>query len=202
MDCFDHRHNQKTPEREITTRRATPNDAEGIALVAQSLQIGDDRPPEAGDTGFLLWAQDPATYAARIEASDHFVVAEEGSQIVGFIMAYPLRTLLSLSESMGYEDKVLTLFDQRYDPSLIYPDQIGVLPSFKRRGIGGLMDAKLQSFTPGVGYATVIGHAPIRNLASIGYFTSRGFEFVEEVQQDDWTLGLYERNITQKSDGA
>ncbi|MCI5065073.1 GNAT family N-acetyltransferase [bacterium] len=195
MQQHHDRKSDPEPEVHLTTRKATVSDAEGIASVARVLQIGDERPPEAGQTGFLLWAQEPDTYAERIEHSGLFVVAQEGDQIVGFIMAYPLSTLVSLSESMRYEDKVLKLFQEKYPPTLVYPDQIGVLPSHKRRGIGGMMDQELQSLCSTDEFATVIGHAPIRNLASIGYFTSQGFQFVEEVQQDDWTLGLYERNV-------
>lgn len=179
----------------LIIRKAEISDAEGIAAVAASLQIGDERPPLAGQTGFLLWAQSPATYGTRLACTKHFVVAEAGSRIVGFLMAYSLEELTEISRSMSYEDQVLKNFGERYSNSTIYPDQIGVLPSHKRQGIGGMMDDKLQELAPNVGCATVIGHAPIRNNASIAYFTSRGYSFAQELQQDDWTLGLYERNV-------
>lgn len=179
----------------LTIRKAEIADAQGIAEVAASLQIGDERPPLAGQVGFLLWAQSPDTYRKRLSCTQHFVVAEEGSRIVGFLMAYSLSELEELSGEMSYEDMVLNLFRERYPKSTIYPDQIGVFPSHKRRGIARLMDDALQTIAGDVGYATVIGHAPIRNEASIGYFTSRGYQFKEELQQGDWTLGIYERNL-------
>lgn len=177
----------------IEIRKARTEDAEGIAAVAGELQIGDERPEGVGQTGFLLWAQKPETYVRRINLSEQFIVAEESSQIVGFLMAYTLEALKKLSNEMSYEDEVLRIFEELYDTSTVYPDQIGVLPSHKRRGIGSLMDEKLKELSPGASYATVIGHGPIRNHASIGYFTSRGYDFVRELDQGDWTLGLYQR---------
>lgn len=178
---------------EILIRKATKEDAEGIAAVAGELQIGDERPDGVGQTGFLLWAQDPETYVRRIDISDQFVVAEDAGKIVGFLMAYSLANLSTLSSEMAYEDEVLRIFDELYEPSTIYPDQIGVLPTHKRRGIGSLMDQKMRELSPDVSFATVIGHGPIRNEASIGYFTSCGFEYVRELEQGGWLLGLYQR---------
>lgn len=177
----------------VEVRKARQADAEGIAIVAGALQIGDERPVGAGKTGFLLWAQDPETYIRRIGISDQFVVAEEHGQIVGFLMAYSLGALSKLSAEMSYEDEVLRIFDELYEPSTIYPDQVGVLPSHKRRGIASMMDRKMLELSPNVSFATVIGHGPIRNEASIGYFTSCGYEFVRELEQGEWTLGLYQR---------
>ena len=182
----------------LNIRKATVEDASSISAIAQELQIGDERLPAAGQTGFLLWAQQPDTYVHRINHSDHFVVAEEDTEVVGFLMAYSLQEIATYFRDMPYEDDVLSLFFERYDSSVIYPDQIGVLPSHKRKGVGGLMDDYLTSLCPNVGFATVIGHAPIWNEASIGYFTSRRYQLAQEIQQDDWTLGLYERNITIK----
>lgn len=88
----------------IQIRKATPADAEGVAIVANNRAREAMRQRGASDNdlkrlGFVLFPKSVEKYKNRILVSDHFWVAARGKQIVGYRMAYSLDQMRSIPDA-------------------------------------------------------------------------------------------------------
>ena len=131
----------------ITYRRSRVEDCSGVRAVAESLAFaslsasGIDA-AALSSSGFLLYpleadSTQAPNYHERIEASEHFWVAENQARIVGFVMAYTFDCMARLLHKTPNDLATLEHFITRMRTrgSIIYLAQAGVLPDHQRRGI-------------------------------------------------------------------
>ena len=112
-------------------------------------------------------SQTVETTAHRVGKGDCFV-AEVDGRLVG---------TATLVKEFGPEDP-----EEYKDPQTVVLGQFGVLPEFRKLGVGlALMDAvKLQAFQ--MGYATLALDTPQPATHLIEYYQRRGFKLVGSVQ--------------------
>jgi ribosomal protein S18 acetylase RimI-like enzyme len=75
----------------------------------------------------------------------------------------------------------------------VYLDQFAVRADYQRQRIGSQLSRQLVRDTAGHLLLGAILHQPIRNEASIRFFTREGFHCIGEVREVDLTWGIYER---------
>lgn len=178
---------------DIEVSAARPGDESQIAEVACAVKISLAEGTEESDRGFLVWPQSPETYRERLDLSEHFLVARAEDKVVGFLMAYSRPVLQELQRGMTYEDNILSFALSRGGQDIIFIDQIAVVPTAARRGVASRMLDHLGRGAPNAHLIAGIIHKPVRNTASIRFFQTHGSGFVCEVEQGEWTLGMYER---------
>lgn len=150
----------------IEIRPATPDDAAGIARVAEALRY---RPDTAdGSLGYLVNVHSAEEYRRRIEQAECALVACSPEGIAGFL-----------------------LMTRWHSHHLL--DQMAVLPAMTGQGIGQrLYEALLEALKPQHMIAEVMHH-PVLNQRSRDFFAKRnGWALVREVPEREFLWGLYE----------
>jgi L-amino acid N-acyltransferase YncA len=141
----------------LTIRRATPDDAAGVAdVINQAIADGS---PTLLDTSFS--EEDERAYIAGLPARGFIHVAElpgegiVGAQTVTMEAAYP-STLLDHVATMG----------------------TWVAPNYRRRGVGRRLAEESFAAAPAAGFEKIFTDIRADNLASLGFHLSLGFRVV------------------------
>lgn len=175
-------------------RQAIRSDAPAMADISKSNYFKAEELMEHADQGFTIWPRTQEFYEKAIDNSEYVAVAEEDNEIIGHVLCYPLTALKALNELTLQQSSSTQFFLATYPPETVFVDQISIKRSHLRKGVGKRLDQYLRENTPNEGkWVTDIVHMPVRNKASIAFFEAIGFKGVNEVKQDQWTLGLYER---------
>ncbi len=199
--CFFVVKDKKINDESIKIRFATVSDAAAMSEIASSNLVPIQDLSEYVDKGFTIWPRDEAAYRMAIEHSDNVLIAEEDGAVVGHFLAYSLPVFRLLDEFMACEDKINRYLQEHYSDDVIFMDQVTILRSHHRKGIGRKFDEFMVKNSPHNNlWVTDIVHEPVRNQASIDFFVSRGFYQVCEKKQDDWVLGIYERETDIQSE--
>jgi ribosomal protein S18 acetylase RimI-like enzyme len=180
-------------------RRATVNDSFAVCRIANSLRLNQNKPHQ---NGFLIYVLDQEAYLRKITSSPYFVVAQENNDVIGYAMCYDSATLRKLfaQGELAHEDKIADFLARQ--KNFIYCDQIGVEFQHERKGVGESLIYKIfQEMTKNKiqSIFAIILHEPLRNEASISFFTKMGFNLKRKIKNTDGRVfGLYEK--TQETD--
>jgi N-acetylglutamate synthase-like GNAT family acetyltransferase len=181
----------------MIVRRAKPEDAQRICELANILKIKQNAKSQ---NGFLIYPLTESNYKIRIK-SPYFYIAEDSSEINGFLMGYDSNTLNKYLKDglLSHEDGLVGFIAKQKQP-FIFGDQIGVNPNNRGQNVGTKMMTELfkamkknNIFTMYVG----ILHYPVKNLTSISFCNKIGFKNIAEVANEDKTIwGIYKLEIT------
>lgn len=167
---------------------ARSEDAASISNLAQSLQLEPELPTR---NGFLVYPLNRQGYQIRT-TSPFFYVAENHSNLDGFLMRYDSLTLEDLLKKglLAHEDGLVQYISKQPTP-YVFGDQIRVRKGENRREIGTSMMTRLfhdmQQTKISVMYVGIL-HQPVRNHASIDFCTKLGFTEITEVNNKDGTV--------------
>lgn len=167
-------------------RKARVNDLKGIYNVVRSVFITNKNKTS---NGFLRGRHSRKFYTYYINNSKFFYVAVSGSDIVGFLFAYPTRIMKPKDERCRY------LIKKFGDKGYIYISQIGILPKYQRQHIGKKLYMQLfrHSSAPLI---TTIALKP-RNIQSERFHAKLGFKKIDTINTHDNSSSLiYERKTS------
>lgn len=174
----------------IAYRKAHSQDADGVRAVAESLSYANllangANKESLSQSGFLLYPLAAANdnepnYRERIEASDHFWVAEDGELVVAYLMAYTFDCMKALHNKTSNDISTLDYFMERMGirGSVIYCAQLGVLAQYQKQGIAiSLKNHALKDIDGAEHPAAIseIAQAPLWNRASTRASIASGF---------------------------
>lgn len=190
----------------LSIRRANPEDAQGVWLVAQSrskqamIERGEATEENLSRDGFLLYPLEAVSdtqpnYRERIELSEHFWVAAEGERIIAFNMAYTFQAMQSFAHLTSNDISLLKYFTNQWgcERNCIYMAQGAVLFDHANQGVMGMVVAEFLTNAANSGAPAVIGEiaqAPIKNKASTAAAEKLGFSMVATRTKIDPTTGL------------
>ncbi len=170
--------------------------------VAQIKEIGESvayRSTGDFSQGFLFNPMTFEQYRHRLERTNHTYITLADSQLVGYIIGYSESELASLrkSGSLSHKSDILTAINGLGMKNFIFIDQLAVKPGYQRKRYGTYL---LRQYTrmarKKFKHAFCdIGHAPVRNEASVKFVLKHGWSLCCEVDNQDKTYGVYSREL-------
>ena len=183
----------------MVIRKATPDDAQKVHQIAESIRINYGNPQR---NGFLVYVLSEEQYRYHIERSSKFYVSEDvDGEVDGFLMCYDseaLRLLRRTLRKLDHEDGLIDFVLCQETP-FIFGDQIGVQSDRRKMDIGRLMMQQLFEDMIEFQIPTIyvgILHEPVRNEASIGFVEYLGFFEAKKVRnRDGHVWGIYRLDL-------
>jgi GNAT superfamily N-acetyltransferase len=170
-------------------RRATPDDAGAIRVIAESLRY---RPP-GSDKGFLVHVRSGQEYRRILEISNHSFVALEDDRIIGFLLVATMPEFERLAAGVPGPDMVLRYVLGLEDGKAVYADQIGVSLDARSRGIGQALADAMEKEHPKAHFLAAIMHRPANNTLSLRLAARNGWTFRTEIPENGFVWGIYEK---------
>ncbi|MCK4327355.1 MAG: GNAT family N-acetyltransferase [Candidatus Diapherotrites archaeon] len=162
-------------QQQTMVRGAVAGDAEAIVGVAQSVLL-----PNLSTTsrGFLRNRYTREVYEKKLGSSPYCLVAEEGGEAIGFLIAYESQLLVPENE---VEKEIV-----RKHSGFVYICQAAVRPEHTEKGVGTRLYERLLKETGGKPLMCVISSRP-RNKPSERFHEKMGFKKLGEVTEKDGT---------------
>ncbi len=160
-------------------RKAKVSDLDGIYKAIHSVFITNKN---RGNNGFLRGKHSRKFYTYYIHNSRFFYVAITGTNIIGFLFAYP-------SKIMKPEDEVNRYMMKEFQGmKYIFISQIGIMPEYQRQHIGKKL-YKLLIKKSDVPILTTIASNP-PNKPSEKFHIKLGFSKIGIINKSDGTSSL------------
>ncbi|MCG8425589.1 MAG: hypothetical protein MJE77_47525 [Proteobacteria bacterium] len=161
------------PAVSMRARRAMPSDAAAIATIARALQWPGDKPPASG--GFLININSEQEYREFIREGCPIVVVEDSLHgmwgfLLGFEASYYHQLAPDWATNLEWRDG-----SRQQLGDFILVDQIAVLRTRGRSGVGAAMLRELMRIRPDRPLIAEVLQAPHENRASLRFFKSHGF---------------------------
>jgi predicted GNAT superfamily acetyltransferase len=188
----------------MMVRPATEKDLNGIYEVACSVGYEE----KDGNQGFLMdnYTKRPKYYRnvfkKQITSLEHFYVAEDAGEIVGFTMAYSKKDWLRENPNWIRDISWNPEFDIDQIDEFILVDKIAVMAENTNQGIGSIMHNYLLECLQNKGIRHIFQEvivSPTPNFASLAFkhkqdFTLAGVRY-EEYNKEIYTDLIYYKSI-------
>ncbi len=174
----------QTPKLEVIVRRAVEQDAARISHLAKSVELKDLKAENLRKSGFLVRPQTEQVYKERVNLSRHCYVVEIDGKVEGYATAYDREELVKVSSRMSYQDRLVDFVLSR-PGDILFLDQFVVSPEVKGKRLSLELHEKLVSSSEGRNMYGAVLCEPVRNAISVWFFRSRGWSYLEAIEQRD-----------------
>lgn len=158
----------------LAVRRCVSDDLPRVARIAQRMTLTPGHEPPQG--GFLVLGYSEQQYRDRFEAGGLFWVAEKQREIAGLLYA----ERLELSDDIPMR----TAAQRLGIGAAVVIKQVGVLPQWRRSGVGQLLYLTLLGTFPDRSLLVAVVAEPL-NVASLSFQEKMGFERRGALHRDD-----------------
>lgn len=208
-----HPHYCKSSHTGILVRKAQPDDAEAVCVIAASrsreTRLKDQIPERRlAREGFLFYPLTREQYFERISGSDHFWVAEKDGKIVAYCMAYTFAELRSFTSLTENDQSVLDYFRSwGCEPGCVYFAQAATRLDHEARGAMAALAMSLPKHAVERGVPAILCEISLqpRNDASLAAANRTGFRMVatrtknNPAEKKDRVSGTFMRILEDKA---
>jgi GNAT superfamily N-acetyltransferase len=183
----------------LFVRPALRSDTEAIAWIAESVRKPESLQAGISEQGFLMYPRTASEYERRLELPGPSMIATWSDQPVGFLLASEVAAM----QQAGLHDTALEVALSEDPPQPVLVDQIAVLPTYRKHGVGSaLYEAMVRAAAGCTLYADIM-HAPVRNVRSLNFFHERrGWTLRAEVREGPYLWGVYRHCLPLDDGGA
>ncbi|WP_417558408.1 GNAT family N-acetyltransferase [Mesoflavibacter zeaxanthinifaciens] len=179
----------------MTIKRLTVNDASSITNLIKSTNF-EYSELNNSNSGFLLYNYGEDNYKERLKQYSHYSFGcFEGDNLVGCVLAYPLKFLKENNEFVAHESLVFNELLSLKNQNMVWGEQIAILPNKRRKLYGKLLMRKIYDKMKDdnlLYFSCMVSLFPNLNKAGVNFLNSEKYYHIFKTVEENGTVwGLF-----------